>query len=436
MVKLLSLNKEIGLKEENHKKEKALLIGTYAHGTDKPVCLEHLEELRLLCKTFGVTETELMPCFLKGIEAATYIGSGKLEELVHYVHDNLFDIVVFDEEISPAQQRNLEKAFKCPVMERSEIILGVFAQRAQTKEAKLQVELAQAKYQLPRLKRLWTHLSRQRGGSAYTKGEGEKQIEIDKRLLNRQLVKLEQELEVVRRQRMTQRSKRLKTSIPTFAIIGYTNAGKSTLLRSLTDANILVEDKLFATLDTTTKQFSLPNNQKILLVDTVGFIRKLPHTLVAAFKSTLEESLFTDILLHVIDASNPMAIEQAETTQHVLKELNADKKPMITILNKMDQCSNKAVVNRLRMMFPNTVQISALNKEGFDDLFAMMCQFLQGTTQTVHLKIPQKDFKFYSEILAQGKILEQEYQDNDILLTALCPKELASRLARYKVKID
>lgn len=414
-------------------KEKALLLGFYAHGTDKPICQEHLEELRQLAYTFGIEETEKFPSLLKGIDSATYMGSGKVSELVNYVEANDFTLVIIDEEISPAQQRNLEKAFKRPVMERSEVILGVFVQRAQTKEAKLQIELAQAKYQMPRLKRLWTHLSRQRGGSSYTKGEGEKQLEIDKRLLKKQIQKLEQELKEVYQHRMTQRSRRLRASIPSFAIIGYTNAGKSTLLKALTNADVLVEDKLFATLDTATKQFTLPDNQKVLLIDTVGFIRKLPHTLVAAFKSTLEESLYTDILLHVIDVSNPMAIEQAETTLQVLKDLHVDRKPMITILNKVDQCNQKAVIGRFRTMMSHTVQISALKKEGFEDLFETMRKFLEGTTTVMQLKIPQKDYKFFSEILRLGQVIEKDYEGNDIVVTASCPLHLAARLEPFRL---
>lgn len=418
---------------DTQKKEKALLVGFYSHGSDKPTCESHLEELRLLVQTFGIDETEKALCSLKKIDAATYMGSGKLKELVEYVKTEGIDVVVIDEEISPAQQRNLEKAFQMPVMERTEVILSVFAERAQTKEAKLQIELARSKYQLPRLKRMWTHLSRQKGGAVNQKGEGEKQIEIDRRLLERQISKLEREIRQVRQHRMTQRSKRLKTGVPTFAIVGYTNAGKSTLLKALTEADVFVEDKLFATLDTTTKKFILPNNQKILLVDTVGFIRKLPHSLIAAFKSTLEESLYTDILLHVIDVSNPMAYEQAQTTMEVIKELKAHHKPMITIFNKIDQCKNRAQLTRLRMLFNHTVEISALKQEGFDHLFEIMIDFLKKLTKTITLKIPQKEFKFFSEILRQGVVLEQEYQDNDIYLKATCPYELASQLQRFEV---
>ena len=222
----------------------------------------------------------------------------------------------------PYQQRNLEQAFKKPVMDRTELIIEVFAQRAQTIEARLQIELAKIRYQLPRLKRLWTHLSRQvAGGGGFTKGAGEKQIELDRRMLRQRVTRLQKEIEEVRAVRATQRASRIRTGIPTFAIVGYTNAGKSTLLKSLTQAEVLVEDKLFATLDTTTRKFKLPSNQEILLIDTVGFIQKIPHTLIAAFKSTLEEAIHTDVLLHLIDASSPQALEQAKATNEVLKEL-------------------------------------------------------------------------------------------------------------------
>lgn len=419
--------------QQNESEEKALLVGFYQSGSDKPICEMHLEELRLLVQTFGVQKTEKALCSLKKVDAATYMGSGKLKELIDYTKSEGIHLIVLDEEISPAQQRNLEKAFQMPVMERTEVILSVFAQRAQTREAKLQIELAQARYQLPRLKKMWTHLSRQKGGAVNQKGEGEKQLEIDRRLLEKQITKLEKEIELVRRQRMTQRARRLKMGVPTFAIIGYTNAGKSTLLRSLTEANILVEDKLFATLDTTTKKFTLPNNQKILLVDTVGFIRKLPHSLIAAFKSTLEESLYTDILLHVIDVSSPRAVEQAQTTLEVLKELKADKKPMITLFNKIDQCEHRGMITRLRMLFSNTVEISALTHEGFDQLFDKMSEALKKLTKTVTLRIPQKEFSLFSEILREGIVLEQEYQENDIFVKANCPFDLAAKLEPFEV---
>ena len=325
---------------QRHEEKRALLISAYMGSDQKLVCEDHLNELELLAQTFGIKVAAKEPCAIRKYDASTFLTKGKVEELVRRSDELKVDMVVLDDEITPAQQRNLEAMFKKPVMDRTEIILGVFAQRAQTKEARLQIELAKIRYEAPRLKRLWTHLSRQQGtggsggSGGYLKGEGEKQIEIDRRILKRKIDLLKKEIEEVRAYRDIQRSARERTEIPVFAIIGYTNAGKSTLLNALTDANVLVEDKLFATLDTTTRKFTLANNQDILLIDTVGFIRKLPHLLVAAFKSTLEEALEADILLHLVDVSHPMAEEQAAASCDVLKELNASKKQLSLFLIK------------------------------------------------------------------------------------------------------
>lgn len=419
--------------------KKALLVSVYKGNDMKLLCEEHLQELALLAETYGLEIVGKVPCAVRKFDAANFVTEGKLEELIEASKVSDADLVIFDDEISPAQQRNLEKLFKIPVIDRTEVILGVFAQRAQTKEARLQIELAQVKYQAPRLKRMWTHLSRQAGsaggggggGGGYLKGEGEKQIEIDRRILKRRIDHLQSEINEVRAIRETQRGSRMRSDIPTFAIIGYTNAGKSTLLNSMTDAKVFVEDKLFATLDTTTRKFTLPNNQEILLIDTVGFIRKLPHLLVAAFKSTLEEALFADILLHVVDVSHPMAEEQAETTFEVLKELNASEKPIITLLNKIEVCQNLNVVNRLRLKYPKTTTISALRKTGFDDLLELMTKEIEFMRRTVHLRIPQQDYGKVAEVIRQGQILTQDYEENDILLKVSIPASLAGKLSKY-----
>ncbi|MCE2984078.1 MAG: GTPase HflX [Parachlamydia sp.] len=423
------------------KKQKAFLISVYQGSAQKKTCEEHLEELTLLADTFGLVSIGQEACPLRKYDASTYIGKGKLEELTIKAQELSADLIIFDDEISPAQQRNLEKAFKLPVMDRTEVILGVFGQRAQTKEARLQIELAQIKYEAPRLKRLWTHLSRQQGtsgsggGGAYLKGEGEKQIEIDKRILRRKIDLLQKEIAEVKGYREIQRLSRNRNEIPVFAIIGYTNAGKSTLLNALTHANVFVEDKLFATLDTTTRKFTLPNNQDILISDTVGFIRKLPHTLVAAFKSTLEEALEADILLHLIDASHPMAEEQAATTYEVLKELGA-KKPIITVLNKIDRSEHPSIIHRLRMSYPKNVMISALNRQGFDELLEKMITELQLLRQTVHFRIPQSDYATVSEIMRVGKVLQQDYAENDVLLKVDVPLSTANKFLRYQTIND
>lgn len=420
--------------------KKALLVSVYKGNEMKAVCEEHLQELALLADTYGLEIVGKIPCAVRKYDAANFVTEGKLEELIEASKVSNADLVIFDDEISPGQQRNLEKAFAIPVIDRTEVILGVFAQRAQTKEARLQIELAQVKYQAPRLKRMWTHLSRQAGtsggggGGGYLKGEGEKQIEIDRRILKRRIDQLQTEIDEVRAIRETQRGSRLRSDIPTFAIIGYTNAGKSTLLNALTDSKVFVEDKLFATLDTTTRKFTLPNNQEILLIDTVGFIRKLPHLLVAAFKSTLEEALFADILLHVVDVSHPMAEEQAETTFEVLKELNASEKPVITLLNKIEVCQDLGMVNRIRLKYPKTVTISALRKTGFDTLLEQMIKEIEFMRRTVDLRIPQQDYAKVAEVIRHGQILNQDYEENDILLKVSIPAALAGKLSKYLVK--
>ncbi len=417
--------------------QKALLVSTYRGAAGRPICEEHLEELALLAKTFGIETIHRVACPIRKFDASIFVGKGKLEELIQLANEKQADVILFDDEITPAQQRNLEKAFNRSVMDRTEVILGVFAQRAQTKEARLQIALAKIKYEAPRLKRLWTHLSRQKGttgsggGGAYLKGEGEKQIEIDRRILKRKIEDLQEQLKEVRANREVQRSSRVKAEIPLFAIIGYTNAGKSTLLNALTSAGVFVEDKLFATLDTTTRKFTLKNNQEVLLIDTVGFIRKLPHLLVAAFKSTLEESLEADILIHLIDASHPMAEEQAATTLEVLKELGAKDKPILTVLNKIDRAPSASLIHRLRMSYPKNVEISALTHEGFDELQEGMIKELSNQRKRVEVRIPQSEYVLVSEIIRTGEILNQEYEGNDILLIADVPLALANKLSKY-----
>lgn len=430
------------LKDEfQFKKKNALLISSYQDYKEKELCLEHLKELHLLCETFGLNPLEGMACHLRNISSATFLSKGKLEEIKEKAHALQADVVVFDDEITPGQQRNLEKLLEKPVIDRTEIIIGVFADRAETKEARLQVELAELKYQAPRLKRMWTHLSRQAGtagggkggGGGYLKGEGEKQIEIDRRILKRKIAQLESEISEVRKTRNVQRAQREKTGIPVFAIIGYTNAGKSTLLNALTGASVFVEDKLFATLDTTTRKFILDNNQEILLIDTVGFIRKLPHHLVAAFKSTLEEALQADILIHLIDSNHKMSLEHAEVALEVLKDLGAKDKPIITVLNKIDLASESGQISKLRLQYPKTVRISALKHEGFEELKEAVKQEIKSLRQKMRLKIPQNQYHLVSEVIREGTILSQEYDENDILMDVDLPLRLAGKLKKFEV---
>ena len=411
---------------------KCFLVGAYTNTKERELCLEHLKELERLANTYGFEVVGVEAVHLRKIDARTYLGKGKVEEIGETIHRCHADVAIFDNEMTPNQERNLEKAFKLPVLDRTELILEIFSQRAKTKEARLQIELAKSRYQLPRLKRLWTHLSRQSsGGGGFLKGAGEKQIEIDRRLVQTRIAKLQKELVEVQNQRRTQRQKRLRSNIPSFAIIGYTNAGKSTLLRELTQADVFVEDKLFATLDTTTRKFFLPNQMQILLIDTVGFIRKIPHGLVAAFKSTLEEALYTDILLHLIDASHKAAEEQAEATFEVLNELGGTERPIITVLNKIDQVDDRKQLMRFRVKYPKTVMISAQTHEGFDQLQELMVEELQKLRIRLKLIIPQSHYALISEVMRLGHVHHTDYQGNDVHLEAEVPTSLKPKLMPF-----
>lgn len=414
--------------------KKPLLISTYGQTESKEDSERSLQELERLLETLGVPAGIHEPCPLRQFNAATYLGSGKVDELALKARELGVDLIVIDDELPSSQQRNLEKLFHLPVVDRTEVILEVFARHAKSKEAKLQIEVAKIRYQLPRLKRLWTHLSRQKGGGVYTKGEGEKQLEIDKRLLKKKLERLQKELDEVQRYRMTQRRARERSGIATFAIVGYTNVGKSTLLKALTEADVLVEDKLFATLDTTTRKYQLRNHQEILLIDTVGFIKKLPHTLVAAFRSTLGEAMSADILLHLIDASSKEAEAQAMATLAVLKELGAAKKPIITLLNKCDKVDDHMKINRLRLQFPKAASISALTKEGFDELLDLLERELATRRTSSWFKVPQREYAIVAEIERRGQILEKQFEDNEVLLHAELPHDLSLKLERFKVE--
>jgi GTP-binding protein HflX len=419
--------------------KKALLVGAYDRSDAKNGCIDSLKELQALAETYGFLEFGFESCPIKKIDAATYIGLGKVEQIKERMASENFDVMIFDEEISPNQQRNLEQIVAKPVIDRTGLIIEVFAQRAHTNEARLQIESAKIRYELPRLKRLWTHLSRQRtgggggsGGGGYLKGEGEKQIEIDRRILDRRLVMVEKQIEDVKLHRALQRQQRLRANVPTFAIVGYTNAGKSSLLNSLTDAQVLAEDKLFATLDTTTRRYQLPNHQNVLLIDTVGFIQKLPHKLVDAFRSTLEESIYTDILIHVVDGSHPKALEHAAESLKVLDEIGAKNKPIITVINKIDKEHDPKIVDELRYRYPHTVLISTLTKQGYDILFHLMIEMIQSLRKVVELRIPQSHYHIASELMKEGRVIETDYEGNDILLKIEIPKSLEYKAAPYQ----
>lgn len=424
------LYKEV--RDELHALKRALLVGGCTRALSPSTCRDHLDELEALANTYGLEVVGKESCRLDAIHPALYLGQGKVEELLTLSETLNIDLVIFDDEISPNQQRNLEHRFKRPVIDRTELILEIFSKHAHTKEAMLQIELAKSSYQLPRLRRLWTHLSRQStGGKGFLKGEGERQIELDRRLVRRRITQLKQQITEVRHHREVQRRARLSSKVPTFALVGYTNVGKSTLLRALTQADVLVEDKLFATLDTKARRLVLPNRQEVLMIDTVGFIRKIPHALVAAFKSTLEEALYTDILIHLIDISHPLAEEQAESTYAVLKELQLSSKPVITLLNKVDRLKERGIIMRYKLKYPRVIPFSAQSGEGFDQLLSTMEEMLRGLRKTFFLRIPQRDYRVVSHLIERGNILRQRYEESDILMQVEIPSDLEGEIEEY-----
>ena len=423
----------------------AVLVGVKYRDQKQTEVDEHLDELKLLTDTYGIPVVGIFSCPLRSYSARTFLTTGKLEELRETIAETGANLVIFDDEISPGQQRNLEKELKVPVIDRTEVILGVFAERARSREARLQIALAQVKYMYPRLKRMWTHLSRQVGGGGgatgggYLKGAGEKQIEIDRRMLKRRMEFLERQIRDIKTTREVRRGLRKRTDIPVFALVGYTNVGKSTLMNALTEAGVYVEDKLFATLDTTTRRLMLPNKQEVLLIDTVGFIRKLPHLLVAAFRSTLEEAVQANIIVHLIDASHPAAFDQAQTTLQVLEELNpGEELQLITILNKIDEVrtldpasKQYEIYQKLRLNYPRVQEISAKEKIGFDDLLQEMVQMVAAKRVHLSLRIPQSEYHFVADAIRSGHVLHQEYDENDILLEVELPEPQVGRFKIY-----
>ena len=343
--------------------ERALLIGLEKEGISKWDLQDSLDELRELANSAGAEVVDTVTQKLQKPTAPYYIGRGKAESIKDSCQDRQVTSVIFDDELSPAQGRNLENLFARKVLDRTQLILDIFAQRARSREGRLQIELAQLQYLLPRLTRMWDHLSRQTGGIG-TRGPGETQLEVDRRRVQERIARLERELEAVRKTRAVQRQGRKRHQWPVAAVVGYTNAGKSTLLNLLTGADLVAEDKLFATLDPTTRSFVLPNKQRVLLTDTVGFLRKLPHTLIESFKATLEEVSEADLLIHIVDLSHPRVDEQMEAVDAVIKELDAFGKQTLIVFNKIDNLPNRELAESYVTRFPGSVAISARTGEG------------------------------------------------------------------------
>ncbi|MEM7010472.1 MAG: GTPase HflX, partial [Verrucomicrobiota bacterium] len=384
------------VREKPDKVERALLVGVYFDKREEIEAQNLLDELAELVTTLqiGLVGQELI--HVRDQNKAYLMGKGKKDEMIDLAKDLDADVIIFDNQLAPIQQKNWEEEADVTVIDREEVILDIFAMRAQTKEAQLQVELARMEYALPRMARMWTHLDRQRGGAGGGKGgagaargEGEQQIEVDRRLARKRITNVKAELEVVRKQRATQRKERDRNPIPHAAIVGYTNAGKSTLLNKLSDSSILAEDMLFATLDTTTRRIELPDGQPLLITDTVGFIRNLPHRLVEAFKATLEEAVIADFLIHVLDASSPEVMQFHDTTLEVLDELGAKDKKMVTVLNKIDLVEDRERLHELQNAFVDTVLLSLHSGEGLEDLMHAVNEVLRDRVERLDLRIPQ-----------------------------------------------
>ena len=411
-------------------KENAILVGVVLPSQDHNLPLEYnLAELERLAETAGARVLQKYSQQLKSITPATLIGRGKVEEIEAGVRELHPDLVIVDEDLTPAQQRNLETAFKIRVIDRSQLILDIFARRARSHEGKLQVELAQLEYLLPRLTRQWTHLSRL-GGGIGTRGPGETQLEVDRRRIRERIGHLKKRLKTVERTRMLQRKEREEVPFATVALVGYTNAGKSTLMNTLTRAGVFVEDKLFATLDPTTRALRLPNGDKVMLVDTVGFINKIPHSLIEAFKSTLEEVSSADLLLHLVDMTNPLFEEQVQVVEEVLKEIGAGEIPVILAPNKIDVVATVPVQKLKNRGVAGVCPISALNRAGIAELLETIGGILEQGKERFHACFSASQGGLLSLLRERGRIVEESYDGDQVYVTAIVTPKLAGQVRK------
>ena len=406
--------------------EKVILVGvSFREGDDTE---DSITELAELAETAGARVVGRTVQSRENIHPGTYVGSGKLQEIRQMVLDLQADGIVCDDELSPAQLRNMERELDCKVMDRTLVILDIFAARASTSEGKIQVELAQLRYRLSRLTGLGTSLSRL-GGGIGTRGPGEKKLEMDRRLIKTRISQLKRELEEVRQHREITRGQRSQSHTKVAAIVGYTNAGKSTLLNRLTDANVLEEDKLFATLDPTTRNLKLDSGQEILLTDTVGFIRKLPHHLIEAFRSTLEEAKYADFIIHVVDSSNPQREKQMHIVYETLRNLGVEGKKIITLFNKQDKLQQEEILKDFKADY--TLKISAVTGEGLKEVKETLEKILREDKQFLEGIFPYDTAGKISIIRKFGELLEEEYREDGIYVQAFVPVEMYKNLKKF-----
>jgi GTP-binding protein HflX len=410
-----------------NERERAILVGLTHGPGDRERVKEHLDELAMLADTAGADVIHRVVQERRAPDPATFIGRGKVEEVAALVGDDNIRLVIFDDDLSPVQLRNLERSIPCKVLDRSGVILDIFAARARTSESKTQVELAQLQYRLPRLTRQWTHLSKQYGGIG-TKGPGETQIETDRRVIRQRITHLGSRLEKIAMERAIRRKGR--EHVPRVALVGYTNAGKSTLMKWFTDADILVEDRLFATLDSTVRVVQLTPAHRILLSDTVGFIRKLPHHLVASFQSTLAEVGEADFLLHVVDVSHPFAEEHIAVVRETLSDIGAGDTPSVMVFNKLDRLENRGLIAALREKHSPAVFISATRGINMTGLVAAIADLLENSMTTLTLALNVSHYPLLSRLHDEGEVLEQRYEGDRIFVTVKTTKAEADRLRR------
>jgi GTP-binding protein HflX len=413
-----------------HPKEKAVLVGVELSIGDHKVPLQYsLDELERLAETAGATVLEKYSQQVRNVTPATLIGRGKIDEIHKRLQENHADLVIIDADLTPAQQRNLESALKIRVIDRSQLILDIFAQRARSSEGKLQVELAQLEYLLPRLTRQWTHLSRL-GGGIGTRGPGETQLEVDRRRIRERISHLKRRLKTVERTRALQRQERDAVPFATVALVGYTNAGKSTLMNTLTRAGVFVENKLFATLDPTTRALRLPNGDKVMIVDTVGFINKIPHSLVEAFKSTLEEVSRADLLLHLVDMANPLYEEQIQVIEKVLVEIGAGGIPSVLVPNKVDLVPAAEVKGLRTANVSDVCSISALTGAGVPELLAIVGTLLDRKKEQFHACFTPAQSGLVALLRQRGRVVKESYDGDLLRLTAMVTPKLAGQMRK------
>jgi len=412
------------------RKERAVLVGVELPSHDHKISIEYsLEELQSLAQTAGAEVAEKFTQRLRSITPATLVGRGKVDQIRARVDELHPDLVIFDEDLTPAQQRNLESALNVRVIDRSQLILDIFAQRARSNEGKLQVELAQLEYLLPRLTRQWTHLSRL-GGGIGTRGPGETQLEVDRRRIREKISHLKRRLKTVERTRSLQRKERDNVPFATVALVGYTNAGKSTLMNALTRAGVLVENKLFATLDPTIRSLRLPNGDKVMVADTVGFINKIPHSLIEAFKSTLEEVMSADLLLHLVDMSSPRVDEQIQVIEEVLGEIGAGDIPTIFVPNKIDLLSEPSQHLFKNRGAESVCPISAATGERLEALLKIIGAHLDRGKETIHVSLSMGQGDLLSLLRERGRVENEIYEDDQVHITAMVTPKLAGQLRK------